>query len=66
MRTPPAPRLLRVLAPVLVALALLALLLAARQAATPTPTSTPSPPTTLGPPGYVFVPAGLPPSTTSP
>jgi hypothetical protein len=63
MRTPPAPRLLALL---LVALALLVALLAARQAPTATPTSIPSPPTMLGPPGYVFVPAGSPPSTTTP
>jgi hypothetical protein len=65
MHTRPAPRLLRVLAPVLVAVALLAVLLAARQAPTPTPTSIPSPPATmLRPPAYVFVPAGPPPTTT--
>jgi hypothetical protein len=69
MRTRPA---LRLLAPalvalvLLVALALLVVLLAARQAPIPTPTSIPSPPTSLGAPGYVFVPADLPPSTTTP
>jgi hypothetical protein len=62
MLTRPA---LRVLAPMLVVLTLLAVLLATRS--TPTPATTPpsAPSTTLRPPTYIPMPAGFSTSTTT-